>query len=216
MKPRYWFAPALWPGDTFVVLGGGPSITPEQVVACRGRARVIAVNDQLRLAPWANVHYFCDDKWWKWHHQQSWYRAYQGLRVTLENLHLAPQDNTLNSIQNVGTTGLCEVHTGVMTGRNSGYQAINLAAHLGARKILLLGFDMRAVMEQRKPKTHWFGDHPGGTSPGVYQTMLDCFPSIVEPLQQRGIEVVNCTPDSALKLFRRSTIESELCAAPTA
>lgn len=216
MKPVYWTVPVLWPGDTFVILGGGPSITPEQVLACRGRARVIAINDQLRLAPWANVHYFCDDKWWKWHHAAPWYQAFKSLRITLENPAICAQDRTLNPVQNVGTVGLFEERHGVMTGRNSGYQAINLAVHLGAKRILLLGFDMRAITEQRKVKTHWFGDHPGGTSPGVYNTMLDCFPSLVEPLANRGIEVVNCTPESALKVFRRGTIESELCAAPTA
>lgn len=216
MKPAYWRVPAIWPGDTFAILGGGPSITAEQVVACKGRARVIAINDQLRLAPWANVHYFCDNKWWKWHHGASWYTAFEGLRITLENPDVCAQDRSCNPVQNVGATGLCAARNGVMTGRNSGYQAINLAVHLGAKRILLLGFDMRAIVEQRKAKTHWFGDHPGGTSPSVYGTMLENFPSLVKPLAERGIEVVNCTPGSALGVFRRSDIESELCAAPTA
>jgi hypothetical protein len=217
VKPVYWKVPALWPGETFVLLGGGPSLTQAQVDACRGRARVIAINDQLRLAPWADVHYFCDDKWWRWHKDADWYRGFGGLRITLENLDLCKVEPGMRPVQNVATTGLCAEPNGVMNGRNSGYQCMNLAVHLGAARILLLGFDMRAVVEQRKQKTHWFGDHPGGTSPTVYQVMLDAFPTIVEPLRQRAIDVVNCTPGSALACFRRGNIEDELkCVVPTA
>jgi hypothetical protein len=31
--------------------------------------------------------------------------------------------------------------------------------------------------------------------------MLPKFPSLVTPLQQAGVQVFNCTPDSALKVF---------------
>jgi len=36
---------------------------------------------------------------------------------------------------------------------------VNLAVQLGAARILLLGYDMRAV----DGKTHWFGEHPWPT-----------------------------------------------------
>lgn len=209
MRPVYWTAPALWPGETAVIIGGGPSLTPAQVDACRGRVRAIAVNDALRLCPWASVHYFCDAKWWNWHHGKDWYKAFRGLRVTLENLQLR-EDPTLNGIQNVGKQGLCEKPNGVMTGANSGYQCINLAVHLGFTRLLLLGFDMKGRLEGRNVRTHWFGEHPGGTSPTVYSQMLEHFPTLIAPLKARGVEVINCTPDSALRCFPMRRLEEAL------
>jgi hypothetical protein len=218
MKPVYWPVPRLWPGETVVLIGGGPSLTPAQVNACKHRARVIAINDALRLAPWCDVHYFCDDRWWRWHHRSDWYKAYTGLRITLENLHLAKEDPTLKSVQNVGrpdapkqpTEALCSEPTGVMPGRNSGYQCINLAVHLGAKRILLLGFDMKGVLAGRSVRTHWFGKHPDPTADSVYAEFLQQFPKLVKPLAALGVDVINCSPDSALGCFKKTTIEEAL------
>lgn len=218
MKPVYWSVPKLWPGETVVLIGGGPSLTPEQVNACRGRARVIAINDALRLAPWCDVHYFCDERWWKWHHKKDWYQAYMGLRITLENLHLAKEEPTLKGVQNTGrpdapnrpTEALCAEPHGVMPGQNSGYQCINLAVHLGAARILLLGYDMKGVLVQRTIRTHWFGDHPDKTGDSIYSDMLAQFPKLLKPLAALGVHVINCTPDSALGCFKKTTIEEAL------
>ena len=85
---QYWEAPEFWPGRAFVCIGGGPSLTQSQVAACKDRewgghkVRVIAINDAYKMAPWADVLYFCDDKWWQWRHKdlQHW----PGLIVRLQ------------------------------------------------------------------------------------------------------------------------------------
>jgi hypothetical protein len=100
-----------------------------------------------------------------------------------------------------------------MTGRNGGYQAMNLAVHFGAKRQLLVGFDMRA----REGKSHWFGDHPTKSGPDIYaNVMLPAFPTIVEPLKVLGVEVINCTPGSALTCFPMMSLEDALCHAPAA
>ena len=43
-------------------------------------------------------------------------------------------------------------------GQNSGYQAVGLAYHLKADRIILIGFDM----QRTGGKSHWHGDHPRG------------------------------------------------------
>src|SRR5690606_17577639 len=60
-------APRLWPDSTVVLIGGGPSLTAGDVGACRDRARVIAINDAHRLAPWADVLYSSDQRWWEYY-----------------------------------------------------------------------------------------------------------------------------------------------------
>lgn len=186
----YWRVPRLWPGATAVCLGGGPSLEREDVAYCRGRARIIAVNDAYRLAPWADVLYACDAKWWRWHDGVP---DFAGLKVTLE----APEFPSLKRLAQGAERGFEPEPTRLATGRNGGYQAIHLAVHFGAARILLLGYDLRLV----DGRSHWFGGHPVATKPEVYARMRPCFESLVVPLAERGVEVVNCTPGSALACF---------------
>lgn len=211
IKPPYWEATERWPGATVVIIGGGPSLTPWQVDACRGRAnvRVIAVNNAYILAPWADCLYFCDDKWWTWHHKAL--RDWRGWIVRLQGGLHNFGDERIKVLRNLDhASGLSSDRTGLHTGRNSGYQAINLAVHFGAKKIVLLGFDQQADVSEQGVRTHWHKDHPGGTSVDVYKAMLPNFPTLVQPLAERGIEIVNCTPGSAIQCFRRGNIDDEM------
>lgn len=195
MTAPYWTAPRMWPGETVTILGGGPSLTQQQVDACKGRCRVIAINDAYRLAPFADVLYFCDERWHGWHRDKPEYRAFQGLRVTLDNEGI----QGAHSLHNMGWEGLQLCPWGLATGRNGGIQAINLAVHFGVARILLLGYDMRPG--------HWHGGHPTETRPGVYaECMLPSFPAVAAALDRLGIECINCTPGSALDVFARGSI----------
>ncbi len=199
--------PRLWPGATVACLGGGPSLRRRQVAAVRGRGRVIAVNDAWRLAPWAEVLYACDWRWWLKHEGVP---GFAGLKVTLSNSrgHLDDYPD-IKVVENTGTEGLERAPTGVRTGRNGGYQAINLAVHLGARRVLLLGYDMKP---DARGRTHWFGDHADWpTRPGVFAgVMLPHFAGLARELQALGVEVLNCTPTSALEAFPKVALEQAL------
>ena len=179
--------PRLWPGATVVCLGAGPSLTRQDVEACRGRGAVIAINGSYTLAPWADILYACDNKWWLWHKGAT---DFPGLKYTLDARARAWPGVTV--LRNTGDSGLELDPTGVRTGRNSGYQAINLAVHLGAARILLLGYDMRG--------DHWHKPHPDGSRP-PFAICLKHFATLVEPLRAAGVEIVNCTPHSALTCF---------------
>mgnify|MGYP000877982445 CR=1 FL=1 len=213
---QYWTVPEAWPRCTVVCIAGGPSLTPAQVEACRDRVdengwrvRVIAINNAYQLAPWADVLYFCDDKWWQWHHRKlaDWKGEILRLQGGLHDFG----DRRIKVLRNLDQKGgLSERRDGLHTGQNSGYQAINLAVHYGAARIVLLGYDMHAPLVGGKPKTHWFGDHPGGTSPTVYEQMRPWFDTLAKPLAERGVEVINATPGSALRCFPRKTLQEAL------
>lgn len=211
MKHPRWRVPELWKGATVCILGGGPSLTAAQVEACRRRVRVIAVNTSYQLAPWADILYFCDEAWYGWWRDSESFRNFGGIKVALQNARSWEWDKEIKVLENYGgpeaQTGLCEIRDGVYTGRNSGNQAIQLAAHLGAKRILLLGFDMRAD----GPRTHWHMTHRRPTPPEDFKnSMLPWFAPLVEPLRRRGVEVVNCTPGSAIDCFQKMAIEEVL------
>lgn len=109
-------------------------------------------------------------------------------------------------LHNYGVTGLSENPNGVHTGTNSGYQAINIAVLAGARRILLLGYDMHFP----NGKSHWHGEHPIKIPEQHYTGYTKQFATMLDQLKKLGVEVVNCSPGSALKYFRMSTIEQEL------
>lgn len=206
----------MWRGETVAVLATGPSLTPADVEFVRGRARVIAVNDSYRLAPWADILYAADDKWWQWQYRDhaAAIASFTGLRFCMEPGNLKKSrpaavkpEWRVTVLKNAGVTGLeLDPSAGLKNGRNSGYAAINLAVQLGATRIRLLGYDMSLG---RGGKAHWFGSHPAGGSPQLTKFRL-YFPTIAEPLKASGVEVLNCSRRSALTCFPKVALERAL------
>lgn len=196
--------PRLWPGETFAILAGGPSLTLADVDACRAAGcRTIAIKDAIRLAPWTEAWYGCDAKYWR--HYGDSVPEFTGLRYTLE----ADAAQWATVLRNTGQTGLETDSSGLRTGKNSGFQAVNLAVHLGARRILLLGYDMQQV----DGRNYWFAEPRPASYSWVqppYRDFRECFETIVEPLRAEGITVINCTPDSALTCFTMMSLAQAL------
>ena len=119
------------------------------------------------------------------------------------DLHRPPAD--LLTLEISGGSGFDADPRRIRTGDNSGHQALHIAAQTGAARVLLCGFDMTGC--------HWHGPHPSGlkvTSEGVYERWRRRFEVIAPELAARGVDVVNCTPGSALDCFRRADLVSEL------
>lgn len=189
-----WAIPPLWEGMSVAILAPGPSLSRAVVAGALARCqRSIAVSDAHRLAPQADLLWSCDAKWWLFHSQQA--LGFQGLKVTLDD---SVPFSAVLQVQNGGRLGFDERPTHIRNGGNSGYQAVHVAAHLGAKKVELYGFDMRVVDGRR----HFFGDHPAPlhmSSP--YTDFIRDFETLAPELAARGIEVVNFTPGSALRCF---------------
>lgn len=188
--------------QTWTLIGGGPSLILEDVEAVRARTRVLAINDAYRLAPWADVLYAADEKWWSWHQGVP---SFSGPKYAIESSRPVTWPD-VRVLRNTGPLGLETDPSGLRAGHNSGYQAINLAVHFGALRILLLGYDLAPAADGR---THWFGDHPDRrVSP--YPEMRAAFDTLVEPLAALGIEVVNCSRRTALHAFPCAPLEQML------
>lgn len=214
-----YIIPKSWTGETCIILAGGPSLKGTDVPALRGKARVIAINDSWQLAPWADVCYFGDAPWWQ---QQQAHNPrsidgglsfhdmiYQANWVTIANFSEHPQVKCLWS---TGQSGLEKNPAALRNGSNSGYATINLAYHYGAAKIILLGYDMQC----QGNVTHWHNG-PRASAPMftvLLNSFLHHFETLVDPLEAAGVEVINATPDSALRCWRYLPLEDAL-KAPT-
>lgn len=110
-------------------------------------------------------------------------------------------------LRNTGNTGIEAHPSGLRTGRNSGAAAINLAVHFGAARILLLGYDMGHRPGQ---VSHFFGEHPERLRGGSAGTYVPMFTFLVEPLKALGIEILNCSRQTALECFPRVALHDAL------
>lgn len=214
-----WKTEKIWAGETVAVLGGGASMSMEAAQQVRGKANVIAVNNQgivhtdargtvwPAAAPWADILYAADNIWW--YHNQEEAAKFKGVRVSIEPTSHNAQVNPVQDVMVMGhggPWGFDDRPDYIRSGFNSGYQAVHLAATLGAKRILLLGFDMHADKGD-----HWNGDHrwrPGFRS--RYELFIRAFDQLATQLTFRNVDVVNCTQGSALDCFPIASIEEGL------
>lgn len=221
-----------WRGQTVVLLGGGPSLTVaqvQQVAAAHeiGRVRCIAVNDSYLLAPWADAHYAADAHWHAWHAEgiekpklkltaaqvrAAWLR-FAGEKCTVQNSGGTVKDERVHVLRNKNfpyySMGLSVDPRVLVTGRNSGFQALNLAVLAGAVVVLLLGFDAR----EGQLESHWHGGHPRPMPVAVYEVFRRSFREAVDALEDLGVRVVNCSPNTAINSFERLSLVEALAAA---
>lgn len=193
------FQAGRWEGQTVCIIASGPSLTQEQINEAKRQEnwRFIAINDAHRLAPFADVLYACDGKWWDMYHSDL---QFEGEKWT-QDLR-AKRKYGLNWVFGKRAAGLG--YASVHFGANSGYQAINLAFLWGAKRIVLLGFDCKSTGGQH----HWFGQHPKGlTQIQPYELWLSNFKQLARDLKNAGVEVINCSPGTALTCFRQASIE---------
>jgi len=199
LQPRrsVWRIPKEWVGQTAAVFGGGPSLTQADVdyVIRRGWRRV-ACNNAYLLDPNAEVLCWSDQRWYNWNakdihrHKGPYKICWRPMRPTkgLTFMQLRHHNQP---------PGLSSDSSMIIAG-NTGQGAINIAYLFGAKRIVLLGFDMRMVSGQH----NWHNLHKGATSQNRYNGIFG--PAITKAavvLRQKGIEVLNTTKDSALKCF---------------
>ncbi|MFA5373997.1 MAG: hypothetical protein WC354_07455, partial [Candidatus Omnitrophota bacterium] len=156
------------------------------------------------LALWADILYACDGEWWE---------RYIGDVLLKFTGELWTQDVTaaskygLNKIDGDKAEGLGREK--INYGANGGYQAVNLAYLFGAKKIILLGFDMQ---RGKKNKTHWHGDHPGRLNKEMpIRTWIKNFSKLADDLKNEQVEVINSTRETALECFKKIRLEEALC-----
>ena len=213
-----------WIGKTVVCIAGGPSLTQEQLSLVRrareaDAVRVVVVNDIYLIAPWADVMYFADHRWFLWTTSgvpKSWpwakfsaddvrkaWSGFKGQKVTIKHNPMANGPDIL-SLDNAGGEGLSDRPTAICTGSNSGFQALQIAVHSGGNPILLVAYDMRFLAA----RTHSHNGHQVRMHESAYKGYAKKFGTLQRPLEKLRVKVINCTPGSAIECFERGSLDA--------
>lgn len=194
------------------VIAPGPSLTAED--ANRPDGPVVAVGDAWRLRPTAEVLYHADHDWWDRHRGVPEFRGEKWIQDKPDRRDVllgaaAAERWGLRCVRGESRRGFSLDPALIHHGLNSGFQAVNLAVLLALvpERIVLLGFDMKPGADGRR---HFFGEHPQGLRPtpvGDYAAFAAAFALAAPTLAGAGIDVVNCTRDTALTCFRRAPLE---------
>lgn len=194
-----------WKGRTAVIVASGPSLTVGQCRAVRNSGHPsIAVNASFRLA-WPAVVYMGDMLAVKQYVDEV--RRHPSKPQFWTQDANAAQRYCLHLVRGENREGL-GVKRAVHLNGNSGFQALNLAFLFGARRILLVGFDMKPGPKGEK---HWHPDHPRPLVQGqCFEEWIHKSAKLARDLEREQCEVVNCTPGSALTCWPIGDLEKEL------
>lgn len=190
-----------WSGKTVFVLASGPSLTETDVARVQRYSEqyqcpVVVTNTTFKLAPWADLLFFHDRKWWDIHGAEVG-DAFSGLCVTMSSL------STSRVLSLAGT--------GFKAYRNSGGGAINFAMLAGAKRIITLGLDGKYASDGRR---HWHIQHPKLGDAASLPRFVKIFPQLAQDAKSKGVEIINASRDTALICFPRVTLENVLSSPP--
>lgn len=203
-----WSVPkGAWAGKCVSVVGGGPSLSHDMGLMIYTMSdRIIAVNNAgLDLVPSADMLFFADGhrRWFDWHKHRldlfkgEWLVTRSPLNETAgrEIFRVLPARDVSRPSQDPSR----------VAGRSGGAAALNIALLLGARTILLWGFDM-------KPGS-WHDTHKTPTRPSVYaetfRPELEGWSKII-PDMWPSARILNVCPDSALECWPRLSVQEAL------
>jgi len=159
--------------DTWAILASGPSMSQEVADSVKG-LKVIAVSNTYELAPWADILVSSDRTWWTNHPKAKDFTGEKFCGLCIET----PKE--------------VKKFPGAMSGSNSGLLALQVAVSKGAKRILLFGVDLGG--------SHYFGDHPPPLKNPTPQR-FDVFKKQFNGYRPSGVEIYNCSPNSALKAY---------------
>ena len=202
-----------WRGETCFLIGGGPSLRGFDFERLRGRGRIIAINKAFMDAPFADMMFSMDHRFYKWlrigirrnmDDAKEQFANFAGIKcwVDIDNAHY---DDIYFVVGKRGAEMAVSIADGIPPGNNSGYAAIQLAMCLGCDPIYLLGYDM----SHDAGVSHYHGGYPIAQREITVVRFRHKFESVAQRILKRT-NVYNLNPDSALRCFPFANIDDVL------
>jgi hypothetical protein len=194
-----------WADESVIIVASGESAKKQNISLLKGKTKIIAIKKSFELVPFADAVYGCDGPWWR---SVQFLPKFKGYKWAFEPTVCNSETGIVKvEIKDKLYDKLLFGQVGVVgSGGNSGFQALNLAVQFGAKRILLVGFDMQGE--------HWYGrnnwDQAGNPSIWNFPRWVRAFNNAAPQLAERGIEVFNASQVSELKCFRKRSIEETM------
>lgn len=184
-------------GQTVVIVGGGPSHARVDLDLLRGR-RLIAVNSSCRrvcpIATADDILCFSDNSWAE--RFPDLIGDWPGRVVTCNRRSQAWLGQSVRRIDILDLTA----RIGVMSDHvqaSSGHIATCLAAIMGARLVVLVGFEAQTV----DGRSHGHSDYTQQDIPAYTERFQPGWHGLAPAFARMGVEVLNATPKSAITAF---------------
>lgn len=206
---KWWTPTPIWSGRDVYVVGGGASLEGFPWEVLRGKP-TIACNAAFLLGVGVcPIMVFGDSSFWpKFREALEKYNKEGGMVVSLSNSFRNPSNPAPEWVLRVR-----KVHSGLAKNAlgwncNTGASAINLALLLGARRVLLLGFDMKGIGK----RTHFHNAYTKKMQPESFIKFKAGMTQVAHDLPKvfPGREVLNLTDDSALDAFPKHSLRAHL------
>ena len=195
------------------IIGTGPSLTLKQVDKVR-HLKTFGANRAFEFD--LDVIHGCNYQFWN--HYWPQIKDYRCDKWTTRP-ELKDKYQGLNYIREEWIDGLSTDKSYIAAHHGTGPQCINLALHYGAKVMLLIGWDMRfpGKIDNRRytEPRHFFGEDAltelhwpktdlNGDLGGLIREMETIHP------EDYGIEIINCTPNSAMTCFPMMDLDEAL------
>lgn len=194
----YWSCPIEWPNATAWIVCGGWSLRDVDLSPLETR-KTIAINSSIYRVPWADYLFFGDRRWYAEHRKTI--PKMRGRIVT--NSPSVREESVLSMHKVKPPPGISDDRTVLPMSWTSLGPSINLAVHLGAKRIILVGADLNAAPDGT---THHHKPHPWPLNSRWQSMQLEALGHCVTPLRKRGIEVINSNPSSALSYWPKRNL----------
>lgn len=201
MIPAKHIAPRDWLGETAVIVASGPSTELLDLTRINGH-RVVAVAHGYRAVPRADVLVVGGRAFYA---RNNLTRFLGGLIIAAQSYPswawLTLDDRRIVYMDRAGPLGLADDPGALCGSESSVMLAINYAVHRGVSRIVLLGCDGKPGRGNRRR----VGISEIDTDDAIdrYRKQEAAMASQIAPLAERGIEIVNATPGTALTIYPR-------------
>lgn len=190
-----------------VIVGTGPGLTEEAIKQIKSSGlRLFGCNNAWKALD-LDVFLACNYQYF----DHYWTRGLSDIRADKWTWNAeTAQKYGINHIKGRWQDGLSTDPEYIAYHHGAGPQIVNIAYHYGVKKMLLVGWDMRfpgkISNNEYEGSRHFFGEDPL-TAKHWPQTgprgELDGLIKEMETINPKdyGIEIINCTPDSAMTCF---------------
>lgn len=214
-----------WQGKTVYIIGGGSSL-PDQFGVPKSVQKLvkdgeipiteyahymvrlaaqptIGINAAFLLGDWVDILFFGDEIFWRNYRDKI--QTFGGLVITCcESL----KDNTPEKVWyyqrlREKATGISTEPGTVAWNYNSGCASLSVAVQAGAKRIVLLGFDMSGEVG----KSHFHSEYFWQNRTPSYDLHLRGMQKIADDAKELGVEILNASPISTIRQFKKIRLD---------